>query len=98
MIATRTLRGRRTAKLGAPDDDCVVEHAAPLEVLAEGGDGLIVLRRAPRVVALDSGVTIPRAAPAAAMKHLHKPHAALHQPPRGQAKLAERLRVRHIEP
>lgn len=31
------------AKFAAPDDECVVEHAAKLEVTDEGGDGLIDL-------------------------------------------------------
>ena len=90
MIASRAFRAGRAAELRAEDDERVVEQAALLQVLAAGR------RSADRpastsfvVIVLDVGVRVPFAAAAAAVEELHEAHAALDEPPRDEAVLAE---------
>ena len=72
--------------------------AALLEVLQQAGDRLVDLRAIGRVVLPQVAVGVPAAGVAvAAVIDLHEPHAALHQPPRRQAMLAERRGVLVIE-
>ena len=65
--------------------------------LSKPATGLIDLLGQFGVVALDLGVRIPFAAAAAAMKDLHKAHAAFHQAPRRQALFAERFGLALIQ-
>ena len=81
----------RAAELGGPDDERLVEQAALLQILQQAGDRLIDLRAVGGVVACEIAVGVPAAGAAvAAVEDLHEPHAALDQPPRRQAVLAER--------
>ena len=93
MVAARAFGAGRAAELGAEDDERVVQQAALLQVLEQAGDGLIDLRGELRVVGLDLRVRIPLAAAAAAVEELHEAHAALDEPARDEALLAERLCV-----
>ncbi len=93
MVAAVALAPGRAAELRAPDDERLVQQAAPLEVLQQPGDRQIDLRRQlARGCVLMPRVRVPRAAAAAAVEDLHEAHAALDQPPGRQAELAERLR------
>ena len=92
VVAAVGLGARRPAELGAPDDDRLVEHPAPLEVPQQAGDRQVDLGRELAVVGQDAGVGVPGAAAAAAVEDLDEPHAALDQAAGGQAEPAERTR------
>src|SRR5207247_8997123 len=77
MVAAVALRARRATELRAPDHDCLIQHAALLEVLEQTGDGLIHLSGETAVVLLDAGVRVPSAAATATVKNLNEAHAAL---------------------
>src|SRR5215472_608073 len=61
MIATIALSAGRAPELGAPNDQCVVEHATALQVFQQAGDGSIALCGKHRVIGLDTSVSIPLA-------------------------------------
>ncbi len=78
------------AELAAPDHEGRVQEPALLQVLDQGGRGLVDLAAQRRqavhdVVALARPVVVP-----AAVVELHEAHAPLHEPPRQQAVVAER--------
>src|SRR5262245_61561350 len=90
MVPAIALGARRTAKLGAPDDQRLVQQAALLEVLQETRNGPIHLGREGPVVLANARVRVPGTAAAAAVEDLDKADAALHQAPRRQTKPGER--------
>src|ERR1043165_5350903 len=62
LAAAVKLHRGRAPKFPAPDHQCVVEHAALLEIGQQGRDGLIELRGQLAVVLLYSVVVVPRLA------------------------------------
>ena len=93
------LAHRRAAELAAPDHQRVVEQAAPLQILDEGGAGLIDLAAdfLDGAVRGSSGaaVMVP-----VGVDELHEAHAALDQPAGQQAVVGERrpARLDAVEP
>src|SRR5262245_53380954 len=92
---------RRAAKLAAPDDQRLVEHAAMLEVADEGGDGAV---HRPALGAQAVGDRLARAGaveiPAPVVK-LYEAHALLDEATSQQAIVGEaggaRLGAVHVE-
>ena len=86
VVATKVVLPQRplavvgATEFTAPDNECVVEHAAILEVLHQRGGGLVGLAALVAQSARQSAVLIP-----AGMVKLDEPHAALSQSPRLQA-------------
>ena len=78
------LRHWRSAKLAAPDHQCLVEQAALFQVGDQRRDRAVHRAAALGVLLGDLAVRIP-----ALLVKLHKPHAALAQPPRQQAVVGE---------
>src|SRR6185436_12775032 len=77
------------AELGAPDDQRLVEQAAPLEVLDQARDGLVDLAGELGVARLEVPVGIPGSGAAVvSVIDLDEADAALGHPPRRQAGLA----------
>src|SRR6185295_5075962 len=66
----------------APDDQCVLQHAALLQILQQSANRLIALAGKLAVVDLDVVVAVPRLA--LAVPDLHEAHTTLEQPARGQ--------------
>src|SRR5690242_12474749 len=79
MIAPGTLAHGRAAKLAAPQNQRVVQHAALFQILYKGGAGLIDIQRGARHAFLDFAMMIPRP-----MIELNEPHPAFRQSPREQ--------------
>ena len=48
-----------TAKLPAPDDECFLKHAALLEILEQGGEGLVSSQAVLGEVAAEAAVLVP---------------------------------------
>merc|ERR1711923_318716 len=75
MVAARirasALGHRSSTELPAPDHEGVLEHAALLEILDEGGGGSVAVRAADVHVLLESAVVIP-----AAVVEMDEPHPA----------------------
>ena len=74
VVAAGPLGHRRPAELAAPDDQGLVEHAALLEVLDQGGGAAVDLGGGPADVALEVAVVVP-----VAVIELDEPDAALGQ-------------------
>src|SRR6266516_5820151 len=87
VIATRgtnALRGRAATKLRRPDKERVLQHAALLEVVDEGGHRLVHRGRLLVVILFQVLVAIPvdaRAAEGAAVEDLNEAHAAFEESP-----------------
>src|SRR6516225_12408472 len=90
MIPPIALRTGRPAELRSPNDQRVLQHAAPLEVLEQSSNGIVYLIGKGFMVFLDPGVRVPGAAATATVENLYEPDASLHQPAGHQAQLAER--------
>lgn len=76
----RHLRGRGPAKLAAPDDERVFQHASVFEVLEERGNGFVTLGGESLMGYFDSTVAIPGLA--GSVPDLHVANAALGEAPR----------------
>src|SRR5579871_1956086 len=72
--------GGRTPELSAPDYECVVEHAALLQIPQKCRDRLVALRGESAMFLRDLRMAIPRLP--GAMPHLYEPDAFLEQPAR----------------
>ena len=84
------LGGRLAAELAAPDDQGLVEQAAPLQVLEQAGDRLVGAAGVVVVVLDEVAVGVPVAVVVgAAGVELDEPDAALDQPAGQQAAAAE---------
>ena len=90
LAGQAALRIDRPAELSAPDDQRIIEHAALLEVLNQGG------RAAVGVVALvpEGGGQVAVLVPAA-MQDLDDAHASFDQPARQQGAVGEGARLAH---
>ena len=97
MIAPGAFRSWRTTELGPENHQGLLQHAALFEILEQAGDGLVHLRREFAVVGFDFRMRVPFATATAAVKQLHEAHAALDQPSRHQALLAEGFAVRSVQ-
>jgi hypothetical protein len=75
---------RRAAEFAAPDDQRVVEQAALLEILDQGGAGLVGVLAVAGEVLLEVAVLVPRF-----VEELHEADAALDQAPGEQAVVGE---------
>ena len=86
MITTscpNTLRNRSTPKLSGPNDQCVIEHPALLQILQQCRYWLVHTRRLTGVVFDDTFVGIPvdtRRPKRTTVVQLHKPHTLLSKP------------------
>ena len=87
---------RRAAELAAPDDQRLVEQAALLEVLDQGGAGLVGVVAVLLEVVDQVAVLVP-----GFVEELHEAHAPLDQPAGQQAVVGERRLARlgavHVE-
>jgi hypothetical protein len=72
VLRERALGVDGPAELAAPDDQRLVEQAAPLEVRDEGGGGLVGVLALVAELLGQFAVLVP-----APVQHLHDPHAAL---------------------
>ena len=75
---------RGSAKFAAPDDECVIEQSALLEILHERGAGPVCFLAIVADIAFDVAVGIP-----AFVVNVHKTHAAFNHPPGQQAGTGE---------
>ena len=94
VAAVGSFGAGRAAELGRPDDERLVEQAALLEVVrASPAIGWSTSAQLAAWLSRKLAVGVPAAGAAvAAVVDLHEPHAALDQPPRGEAMLGERRR------
>ena len=76
MIAARAFRAGGSPKLSAKHNQCLLEHAAFLQILEQARNRPVHFSGKFGVVRFNLGVRIPRAAPTAAMEDLHEPNAA----------------------
>ena len=76
FLRKRSLAVNRSTEFSAPNDECVVEHSQPLEVLNERGCGLIDIFTLRRQVVGHVSVLVP-----ATVENLDEPHASLGEPP-----------------
>src|SRR4051812_14900315 len=86
-LVADTLGEGSPAKLGVPQDERVVEQAACLEVVQQGGDGPVEAGGLGAVVLDDVFMSVPvdaRRTKCAAMKELDEAHALLEQSSRQQ--------------
>ncbi len=80
MVATVTFFGHGSAsEFSAPDDERLIEHASPLQVLQQTGDWDIGLTTMHRVIVFDFAVRVPFTT--GARIELYEAHSAFHQPP-----------------
>ena len=93
VVAAVALGHGGAPELAAPDDERVVEHAALLQVLNQGGGGLVHLARLHHDVALDAAVVVP-----VAVVELDEAHAALGQSRRASRQLAAKVPSRPEQP
>ena len=92
------LGGRLAAELAAPDDQRLVEQAAPLQVLEQAGDRLVGVAGVLGVVRDEVAVGVPVVVVVGAARvDLDEPDAALDQPPGDQALAAEVGRARLVD-
>src|SRR5687767_8011826 len=86
IAAAALLRLGRASELAAPQDDCRIQQAAPLEILDQSSHGTVGKRRHLEVVRLDVGVRIPLVVSAAAAgDNTDEPYSAFNQTPCQQA-------------
>ena len=83
-VVAAALHHRRAAELAAPDDQRIVEQAALLQVLHQGGAGLVGVLAILLQVLLEIAVLVPRF-----VEQLHEADAALDKAPREQAVVGE---------
>src|ERR1017187_7106627 len=96
MVAARTVAAvavarRLAAKFAAPHDERFVEQTARFQILDERRERLVNLLRALWQPLLQILMMIPAAGP-----DLHKPHAALDEPPRDEHLISLRTAAIHF--
>ena len=94
------LHRRRAPELPAPENECVVEHAAGFQVEQQAGDRFVDLADVDRVTFLEVRVLVPLfivKRQGVGVAHLNEAHATLGETPREQAFAAEVLGLRIVE-